>query len=75
MRQGIERGEDLDSRTTGHDYSRSVLDFAAKYRDSKDAVPQPAPAPSPIPEKQASGFWGTLFGLIMKVFVRRGNPA
>ncbi len=36
----IERREDLDSRTTGQDYSRSVLAFAASYRELNDAVEQ-----------------------------------
>jgi hypothetical protein len=38
IRQAIERGEDLDHRTAGQDYSRSVLAFAADYRELEDAV-------------------------------------
>ncbi len=64
VRQAIERREDPDSRTTGRDYSRSVLAFAAGYRALDDSVPEPA---SPMPEKQAAtGFWGTLFALLVK---------
>ncbi len=58
--QVVECGEDLDARTTGHDYSRSVLAFAAQYRELSDAVPQEA----------AVGFWGNLLALLMKIFVR-----
>ncbi len=72
VRQVIERCEDPDSRTAGHNYSRSVLAFAANYRELDDPVPEP---PS-IPEKQAAtGFWGTLFALFAKIFNRRTSPA
>jgi hypothetical protein len=82
--QAIVRGEGLDSRTAGHDYSRSVLAFADTYRELNDPIPEtqpepqpsPVPAPAPVPEQQAAaGFWGTLFGLLMKIFVKRTNPA
>ncbi len=64
VRQAIERREDPDSRTAGRDYSRSVLAFAARYHELDDSVPEPA---SPMPEKQAAtGFWGTLFALLVK---------
>ena len=33
VRQVVEAGDDIDSRTTGHDYSADVLDRAAQFKE------------------------------------------
>jgi hypothetical protein len=78
VEKAIDAGADVDLYTTGHDYSRAVLAFAEIYRGlaafdppAPAPVPEPEPVPVPQPAAAAAGLWGTLFSMLLKVFLKR----
>ncbi len=74
VKKALEAGQDVDAFTTGHDYSRCVLDFAQAYLELEEP-PAPATAPEPEPVQAAGvGIWGTLFAWLFKVFVKKPSP-
>lgn len=76
--QSIMEGEDVDTHTTGGDYSRAVLAYAGAYAAILEELapgPVPLPAPTPSPEPAAAaGFWAGVFNLLLKLFVKKSSP-
>jgi hypothetical protein len=73
-------GEDFDAHTTGRDYSRNVLEYAAAYREILDQVATPISASPPIPPPSmdpglyttghsSSGMMGAIWRVVLKLFV------
>lgn len=78
VRKALEAGADVDLYSANHDYSRGVLAFAEAYRGLAAFRQQPEPAPIPSapkpPQAASAGFWATMLGWLMKIFVKRSSP-
>lgn len=68
--KSVQAGEDIDARTSNHDYSRCVLEYAEAYRQICADAEAPAVEPDPVPEpKTASGgLLTTIFQWALKLF-------
>lgn len=64
--KSILAGEDVDKRTSGHDFSRAVLAYAEEYRKISEEV-KPEPAPDP---EEDNSIWASFMSWTMNLFRR-----
>ena len=72
--ESVLQGEDVDTHTTGRDYSKAVLGYAEAYAAIvAEAIPTPAPEPTPTEPATQAGFWSRLVEGLLRLFVKKSS--
>lgn len=74
--QSIQQGEDVDTHTTGRDYSRAVLAYADAYASLERPPAEQPPAPSvpPALPDAPAGLLASILDWLMRLLVKKPRP-
>ncbi len=73
--QSVLEGEIVDTHTSGHDYSKAVLEYAEAYAELvPESAVQPVPALATPEPQMRDGFWSRLLDGLLRLFVKRASP-